>query len=268
MRIAFVGGGTMAEAIIGGVVRGEVARAEELAVGEPVAARREHLARQYGVRAVADNLDAIADAELVVFAIKPQSLPEILPQLRGCLRAEQTVFSIIAGARLSALVKGLGHPAVIRVMPNMPAQIGAGMSVWTATPEVSQQARQAAQGVLRTLGEEVYVAEERYLDMATALNGSGPAYVFSFAEALIEAGVYLGLARDVARTLVLQTLLGSAKLLLQSERHPAELRDMVTSPGGTTAEALLALEQGAFRAAVMGAVVAAYEKSQVLGEEA
>ncbi len=268
MRLAVIGGGTMGEAMIGGLVRGGVAKPDEIVVGEPLADRRALLKERYGVKAVESNLEAASGGELVVLAVKPQSLPEVLAQLRSRFQARQTVLSIIAGARLNVLVEGLGHPTVIRVMPNTPAQIGAGMSVWTATSKVSPEARQATQALLRTLGEELYVSEERYLDMATALNGSGPAYVFQFAEALIDAGVYLGLSRDVARLLVSQTLLGSAKLMLQSGRHPAELREMVTSPGGTTAEALLALEQAGFRAAVMGAVIAAYEKSQALGEEA
>ena len=151
-------------------------------------------------------------------------------------------------------------------MPNTPAQIRAGMSVWTASPSVPKGAVEASRRILRTLGEEIYVEDEKLIDMATALSASGPAYVFLFIETLIDAGVYLGMSRDMARQLALQTVAGSAKLVQDTGRHPADLKDMVTSPGGTTAEALLALELGAFKGVVIEAVAAAYEKSKALGE--
>ena len=154
---------------------------------------------------------------------------------------------------------------MIRVMPNTPAQIGAGMSLWLASEGVSEQVRETTRSILATLGEEMEVTDEKYLDMATALSASGPAYVFLFIESMIDAGVYMGMSREMARTLVVQTVLGSAMLVKETGRHPAELRDMVTSPGGTTAEALKALETGRFRAVVMEAIVAAYEKSKSLG---
>jgi pyrroline-5-carboxylate reductase len=164
-------------------------------------------------------------------------------------------------------VDGLGHPYVIRVMPNTPAQIGQGMSLWTCAPQVDGEMRRSARSILETMGKELYVSEEKYLDMATALSASGPAYVFLFIEALIDSGVHLGLPRAMSRTLALQTVLGSARLVEATGRHPAELKDMVTSPGGTTVEALLALEEGGFRATVINAVLAAYEKSVELGRE-
>ena len=141
------------------------------------------------------------------------------------------------------------------------------MSLWLAAPTVSQAFRETTRSILRTLGEELEVAEEKYLDMATALSASGPAYVFLFLESLIDAGVYIGMSRDMARTLAMQTVLGSTRLAQESGKHPAELRDMVTSPGGTTAEALKVLEDGNFRATMINAVVAAYEKSKRLGEQ-
>ena len=162
-------------------------------------------------------------------------------------------------------MNGLGHDAVIRVMPNTPAQIGAGMTVWTASPAVPEAQIEATRLMLRTLGEELYVADERLVDMATALSASGPAYVFLFIEALIDAGVYLGMPRDMARKLALQTVAGSTRLVDETGLHPAQLKDMVTSPGGTTIEALRTFERGRFRATVIDAVKAAYEKSQALG---
>ena len=265
--ISFVGGGVMAEAIIGGVLQARLAEPHDVRVGEPVEARRDYLRDTHGVKAFGDNLDAIGGTDLVFLAIKPQSLPYALPALKGHLGAGQTVVSIVAGATMDALVTGLGHPAVIRVMPNTPAQIGEGMSVWTASPETPQAAVEATRDVVGTLGAQLQVDDEKIIDMATALSASGPAYVFMFIEALIDAGVYLGMTRDVARTLALQTVLGSARLVEQTGRHPAELKDMVTSPGGTTIEAVLALERSGFRAGVIEAVVAAYEKSIALGNQ-
>jgi pyrroline-5-carboxylate reductase len=188
-----------------------------------------------------------------------------MEEIAGGMRADVAVVSIVAGARMDALMRGLKHPAVIRVMPNTPAQIGAGMSVWTAAAEVSGAKIEATRLMLQTLGAELYVTDEKLIDMATALSASGPAYVFLFIEALIDAGVYLGLSRDVARQLSLQTVLGSTQLVKETGRHPADLKDMVTSPGGTTIEALRALEDGGFRASVFAAVSAAYEKSKALG---
>lgn len=266
MQIAIIGGGMMAEAIIGGSLAKGVATAQAITVGEPLAERRAYLEQRYGVVTMADNLQALKGAGLVTLAVKPQQLGEVLAQLRGKLESQQTALSIIAGATLETLSRGLDHEAVIRVMPNTPAQVGAGMAVWTATPETPEAAKETARAMLGALGEEMYVAEERYLDIATALSASGPAYVLMFIESLIDAGVYLGLPRPMARTLTLQTVLGSALLAIETGKHPAELRNMVTSPGGTTAEALLELEEGGFRATVMAAVIAAYEKSLLLGE--
>jgi pyrroline-5-carboxylate reductase len=266
MRLAFIGGGIMAEAIISGVLQGEIANPNDLIIGEPITSRSEYLAQNYKVRTTGNNRDAINEADLVILATKPQILGQILDELCGHLGNSQTVVSIIAGTKLATLVKGLDHQPAIRVMPNTPAQIGAGMSVWTSTKQVSEQAREWTKIILHTLGKEIEVDDEKYLDMSTAINGSGPAYVFTFAEALIDAAVHIGLNRTLARDLVLQTLYGSAKLLLQSDIHPAELRNRVTSPGGTTAEALLELEQGGFRATIMNAVAAAYEKSLAIGD--
>ena len=267
MKIAFIGGGVMAEAIIGGILGQGVATAADICVGEPVESRRSALSDRYGVSTTAANTEAFRHGQLVVLSVKPQQLDRVLGELRGKLEANQAVISIVAGARMKSIVVGLEHEAVIRVMPNTPAQIGAGMSVWTAAPSVSSEHKEATRSILETLGEELYVDDEKYIDMATALSGSGPAYVFLFMESLVDAGVKLGMAPEMARKLTLQTVLGSARLVQETGKHPAELRDMVTSPGGTTAEALRELEAGGFRATVLDAVTAAYEKSRLLGEE-
>lgn len=266
MSISFVGGGVMAEAIIGGILEAKLSAPDEIRVGEPVEARRSYLEQKYGLKAYSGNLDVVSGADIVVLSVKPQSLPEVLSELKTGLAQDTAVLSIVAGAKMKTLVDGLGHSAVIRVMPNTPAQIGAGMTVWTASPDVPETKIAAARDILGTLGKELFVNDEKLIDMATALSASGPAYVFLFIEAMIDAGVYLGMPRDMARTLVLQTVTGSTRLVEESGRHPAELKDMVTSPGGTTIEAVLAFEEGGFRATIFQAVIAAYEKSKELGE--
>jgi pyrroline-5-carboxylate reductase len=267
MRVSFIGGGVMAEAILAGILDASLTAPADVSIGEPLELRRAHLRAEYGVAAVESNAEALAGAEMVVLAVKPQGLAGVMDDIRDDLEPDQTVLSIIAGARLDTLVSGLGHSSVVRVMPNTPAQIGAGMTVWTATEDVPAESVEASREILRTLGEEIYVSDEKYIDMATAVSASGPAYVFLFIEAMIDAGVYLGMPRDTSRKLVLQTVIGSARLVDESGRHPADLKDMVTSPGGTTAEALMAFEQGGFRGIVMDAVSAAYEKSKALGEK-
>ncbi len=267
MRIGFIGGGTMAEAILSGVLDRELASAEDIAVAEVVEARRGYLSERYGVRVTGDGKEAAGHGSLVVLAVKPQDLPTAMSGLRKSLTEEQAALSIVAGATIKSIRKGLDHEGVVRIMPNTPAQIGAGVSVWTATEKTPPERVEETRELLQAIGKEVYVPGEKYVDMATGLSGSGPAYVFLFIEALTDAGVQVGLSRDIAATLATQTVLGSAQLLQQSGRHPAELRNAVTSPGGTTAEGLMSLESNRFRAAVMEAVESAYEKAVQLGEE-
>ena len=265
MRIAFIGGGVMAEAIIGGILDAGLASPGDIAVGEPDSGRRDYLAERYGLLALEHNAETLSGASVGVLAVKPQSAPLVFAQLDEFQWNDQTMISIVAGLRLEALQDGLGTGSVIRVMPNTPAQIRAGMCVWTAAPEVSDEGRDATRRILGTLGKELYVDDEKLIDMSTALSASGPAFVFMFIESLIDAGVYMGMARDMARTLALETVMGSARLVDETGRHPAELSNMVTSPGGTTAEGLRSLEEDGFRAAVLRAVIAAFEKSKALG---
>ena len=255
----------MAEAILSGIVGAKVAPSSDICVGEPSENRRRHLEDTYSIRTTSNNLEAIEGAGLTVLAVKPQTLPYVYPELNGNLSADNTVVSIVAGATMSRLSSGLGHAAIIRVMPNTPGQIGAGMTMWMASDAVPKDTVDTARAIVQTLGKEIYTDDEKMIDMATALSASGPAYVFLFIESLIDAGVYLGLARDVSWQLAIQTVLGSTQLVSDTGIHPAELKDMVTSPGGTTIEALRALEEGRFRALVLNAVNAAYEKSKALG---
>jgi len=266
-RIVFIGGGAMGGAMIAGLLAQDLISPERIVVSDVRAQRVAQLSELYGVVGVTDNLEAVAGAGIVVFAIKPQDLPQVMAELRGSLSSEALVLSIVAGAPVASITEGLGHSSVVRVMPNTPAQVGEGIAVWIATQSVSAAQRRQAQAILGALGEEVYVTEEKYLDMATALSGSGPAYVLLFLEAIIDAGVYMGFGRQIAEKLAWQTMWGTLALIRERGEHPAALRNQVTSPAGTTAEALQIFERGGLRALVTEAVQAAYHKSQRLGEE-
>jgi len=265
VSITFVGGGTMAEALIRGLLSKGLATGSQITVSDPLQERRAHLSEQLGIRTCCSNVEAVAGAEIVVLAIKPQALDEVLEELADRIDSSALLLTIVAGARIDTIRSALGTGAIVRIMPNTPGQIGEGISVWTATGQVSLPQMEQAREIIRALGEQVYVEDEEYLDMATALSGSGPAYVFYFAEALIDAGVHLGFSRAVARKLVLQTVRGSAAFAQKTGLHPAVLRNMVTSPGGTTAAGLYQLDKGGLRAAVSRAVWAAYQKARYLG---
>ena len=264
-KLALIGGGFMGEAILSRLIAAGVVAPSAVSVGEPVAERRDTLTRQYQVQAVADNLEAVADAAVVLLAIKPQQTEPVLAVLRGNLGRDTLVVSIIAGTALSVLTTALDHQQVVRAMPNTPATVGEGMTVWAATPVVSAAQLATVRAIFRAIGREIQVDGDRYVDMATAVNGSGPGYVFLVIEALIDAAVQLGLARPAAHELVVQTVLGSAALARDTGEHPAELRNRVTTPGGTTAAGLLAMEEGGLRAALAHGVIAAYERSVALG---
>ena len=264
--IAFIGSGAMAEAIIHGILDKRLVQPGQIIASDVRAERLRELEGRYGLRGVTDNREAVRAADLVVLSVKPQVLGQILGETGGLLREGQLVLSIVAGASVQTIAEALGHDAIVRVMPNTPAQVGAGMSVWTATAAVSEAQRAQAQAILAALGEEIYVPDEHYLDMATAVNGSGPGFFFLILEGMVDAAVHLGFARPVAEKLVIQTALGSALYAKQSGKHLAELRNMVTSPGGTTAEGLYQLEERGVRAALDRAIWAAYERSVRLGE--
>jgi pyrroline-5-carboxylate reductase len=263
VKIAFVGGGAMAEAMIRCLLAKKVTAPQNMVVSDISPVRRELLSREYGVGTLPDNKEGVKNAGLIILAVKPQHLHEVMEEIKGLGRG-QLVLSIVAGATVSRLCRGLDHSTVVRAMPNMPAQIGEGMTVWTATTETKARHKKLAQIVLGALGKEIYVADEKYLGMATALSSSGPAYVFLFIEALIDAGVHIGLPRDMAQGLVIRTVLGSTRTVEKTGRHPADLRNMVTSPGGTTTEALFELEKGKFRSLLLEAVAAAYKKAESL----
>ncbi|TFH35718.1 MAG: pyrroline-5-carboxylate reductase [Dehalococcoidia bacterium] len=263
MKLVFVGGGTMAEAMLERLISGGIVAPEQVHVVDTSHARRELLQQQHRVATYETPSECICGAEVVVLAVKPQDLAKAAPQI-GRLEDGQLLLSILAGTRLDRLVSYFGHPLIVRAMPNTPAQIGMGMTVWTATPDVPEALVDKARRILAVLGDELYVPDEKYVDMATALSGSGPAYVFLFVEALIDGAVGIGMPRPMAERLAVQTVRGSTEYLAKSGRHPAELRNLVTSPGGTTAAALHELEKGSLRALVAEAVAAAYARAKSL----
>ncbi|MBA3714924.1 MAG: pyrroline-5-carboxylate reductase [Pyrinomonadaceae bacterium] len=280
VRLSFVGCGVMAEAMVSGLLRRRLVDPARITASHPRANRRAELEMKYGIHAVESNRDAAtatdggddvddtpARSTIVVIGVKPQRLGVVLGELKGALTPAHHVLSIVAGARIETITGELLHSAVVRAMPNTPAQVGQGMTVWTATPEVSDQQCAEVAALLGALGKELRVDEEKMIDMATALSATGPTYIFMMMEALVDAGVHMGFSRQVAQELVLQTMLGSVLFAQESRKHPAELRNMVTSPGGTSAEAIYQMEKGSLRTVFSKAVWAAYQRALALGRK-
>lgn len=255
----------MGEAIIKRILAKGLTMPQDIIASDISPERLSILKQSYSIETSRNNRQAIEASGVAVLAVKPQNLGAIMEELRGGFQPHQLVLSIIAGATIATITNGLGHSAVVRAMPNTPAQIGEGMTVWTASSEVSQSQKETAQSILGALGKEVYVPDEKFIDMATAVSGSGPAYFFLIMEALIDAAADIGLPQEVAEELVLNTAVGAARLAQETGKYPKELREMVTSPGGTTEKGVLRLEQGDIRALIAQAVIAAYERAKELG---
>lgn len=265
MKLGLIGCGFMGEALLSATIARGVVTPADVSVAEINDERCAMVGGKHGVRTTSDPAGVIDGSEIVVFAVKPQEFDRTAHHLDGRFRREQTIVSIMAGVPIDKIQRALSHAAIARVMPNTPAAIGEGMSVWTATPEVDAVAREHIAAILGALGQQVYVEDEKYLDMATALSGSGPGFVYLLIEAFIDAGVHVGFRRDVAQQLVLQTFIGSAKYAEATGKHPAQLRNEVTSPAGTTAAGLFVLEEAGVRAAIIDAIEAAFERSRELG---
>ena len=265
-RIAVIGCGVMGEAMVKGLLHERLVRPDQIVVSHPREERCREIGDRYGVRAMLANRAAAEGATMVVIAVKPQFFDEVAAELRGAAFDDALVVTIVAGIRTAHVVEALGAPKVVRVMPNTPGQIGRGISVWTATEPVDDEGRRRVRALLSAFGVEQVVHHENELDMATALSGTGPAYVFLFMEALIDAGVHLGFSRRLASKLVYETVRGSVEFAASNTLHPAELRNQVTSPGGTTAEAQAQLERGRMRTVLSDAVWAAYRRCVQLGE--
>lgn len=257
----------MAEAMIKGLLNKKSIKPQQISTSGLRASRLKELSNLYAIHTSTSNTNVVQDADIVLFTTKPQSFKHVAAEIKPHLKPGAFIISIQAGVSLSNLVKHTACSACVRAMPNTPAQIGAGMSVWVATPEVDDLQKQRAQYILAALGAEIGVEDEDYLDMATALIGTGPAYVFMFMEAMTEAGVHMGFPRHISEKLVKETVKGAVLYSESSSKHLVELRNQVTSPGGTTAAALYQLEKGGFRTVISNAIFAAYQRSIELGAE-
>lgn len=272
LHLAFIGCGVMGESMAAGLLRKELVDPKNVVASHPRESRRNELADKYGIKVFEHNADAAKamignENSATVLCVKPQRLGRVLADLEGVLRLNQLVVSIIAGATIEHLADELGTAKIVRAMPNTPSQIGAGITAWTCTDAVGDRERGHVREILAALGKELFVETENMIDMATSLSATGPTYIFMVMEALTDAGVHLGFSRDMAKELVQETMLGSVKFAMESHKHPAELRNMVTSPGGTSAEAIYQMEKGSLRTVLSKAVYAAYKRAGELGKK-
>jgi pyrroline-5-carboxylate reductase len=267
LRIGFIGSGVMGEVMIKGLLDLQVVPPERIWAAGPRSERAAELNQRYGIHGITTNREAVANADLVVLSVKPQSLAKVLKEVKDIVEPRHLVLSIVAGARMEVIGSSLAHPAIIRCMPNLPCQIHRGMTIWTSSDEVSEGQKAVTRRILRTMGAEYYVQDELDVDRATAVNGTGPAIIAYIVKALEDAALFIGESRPLARESVLQTIIGTAEMVLQSDRHVAELIDGVTSPGGTTSRALHILSQGRIPAIFTDAIDAAFQRSLELGRQ-
>lgn len=268
-RLGFIGCGVMAESMVAGLLRQDIVAAGQIVASHPRADRRAELMAKYGIEAVEHNADAVKalpDDGVVLLCVKPQRIGTVLEELAGVIKPTHLVVSIVAGARLDKMSEALSNDLVVRAMPNTPSQIGQGMTAWTCSGGVDESHKQQVRTMLAALGKELYVETENMIDMATSLSATGPTYIFMVMEAMTDAGVHLGFSREVSKELVQQTMLGSVLFAMESHKHPAELRNMVTSPGGTSAEAIYQMEKGTLRTVLSKAIHAAYKRAVELGK--
>ena len=272
IHLAFLGCGVMGESMIAGLLRRGILEPKCISASHPRETRRKELSEKYGITAYAENAEAARsvsthESSAIVLCVKPQRLANVVSDLEGVLHPTALVMSIVAGARIEKLAASLGTAKIVRAMPNTPSQIGAGITAWTCTEAVGEEDRGHVREILSALGKELFVETENMIDMATSLSATGPTYIFMVMEALTDAGVHLGFSRDMAKELVQETMLGSVKFAMDSHKHPAELRNMVTSPGGTSAAAIYQMEKGTLRTVLSKAVYAAYKRAVELGEK-
>ena len=271
LHLTFIGAGVMAESIVAGLLRKNLVAAEQITASHPRENRRKELADKYGIRVFAKNAEAVKSVREtensgVFLCVKPQRINGVLDELKGFVAPRQMILSIVAGAKIEIISAALGNEKIARAMPNTPSQIGAGMTAWTCTENVLENERTQIKSLLSALGKEIFVENENMIDMATSLSATGPTYIFMVMEALTDAGVHMGFSREVSKELVQETMLGSVLFAMESHKHPAELRNMVTSPGGTSAEAIYQMEKGGLRTVLSKAVYAAYQKAVALGK--
>jgi pyrroline-5-carboxylate reductase len=270
-RVAFIGCGVMGEAMIAGLIKDRLVDPDNVVASHPRAARRNELETKYGIRMFQENAAAVeaisGDANsMVILSVKPQRLADVLNDIKESVNNDQLLLSIVAGATIRSISEALSCKKIVRAMPNTPAQISHGITAWTCMDQVSGADRELVRGLLKALGHELFVETENMVDMATSLSATGPTYIFLVMEALTDAGVHMGFSRDMAKDLVQETMLGSVLFAMRSHKHPAELRNMVTSPGGTSAAAIYEMEKGGLRTVLSKAVYAAYKRAVELGE--
>ncbi len=272
-KLAFIGCGVMAGSMIAGLLKKGLVAPEQISASHPRENRREELSEKYKIEVFAKNAEAVENVRenensIVVLCVKPQRIKGVLDELKGVVLSDQLVLSIVAGAKIETISKTLGNEKIVRTMPNTPSQIGYGITAWTCDEEkVSETERGQVKSLLTALGRELFVETENMIDMATSLSATGPTYIFLVMEALTDAGVHMGFSRDMSKELVQEMMLGSVLFAMESDKHPAELRNMVTSPGGTSADAIYQMEKGALRTVLSKAVFAAYQKAVALGEK-
>jgi pyrroline-5-carboxylate reductase len=268
--LSFVGCGVMAESMIAGLLREKIVGPKQIAASHPRAERRNELKKRYGIKVFANNAAAAKafrgpDAT-VLLCVKPQRMSGVLRDLAGSVAPDQLVISIVAGTTIDVIADALDSLLIVRAMPNTPSQIGKGMTAWTCSASVDEGHKRVVKVLLSALGKELFVETENMIDMATSLSATGPTYTFLVMEAMTDAGVHLGFSREVSKELVQQTMLGSVLFAMESHKHPAELRNMVTSPGGTSAEAIYQMEKGALRTVLSKAIYGAYKRAVELGK--
>ena len=266
-RIAFIGAGNMGEALIKGLLQTGQVRPEQVIATDIRTDRLDVIHKMYRIETLTHNEEAATKAQILLLAVKPQVMDEVLTGLRGAVTEDHLLLSVAAGIRTAFIEARFSHPTrVVRIMPNTPALILAGASAITPGRHATEEDLKSTWEVFEAVGRVVQV-EEKLMDAVTGLSGSGPAYIFVLIEALADAGVHMGLTREVATLLAAQTAFGAARMVLESGEHPAKLKDMVTSPAGTTVAGLHILEQAGFRGLLMEAVEAATRRSMELGEE-
>lgn len=265
-NIGFIGGGNMGEALIKGLLAASVVKPNQIQVFDVSSARMQYLKATYAIELSSDLVELAAASQIVILAVKPQNMAEVLAALRSSVGHRPLIISIAAGISLATLAQGLpdGIP-VIRVMPNTPALVSQGASALARRPRVTDEQMQQALALFEAVGTATEV-DEKWMDAVTGLSGSGPGYVLLFIESLIDAGILMGLPRSIARELAVQTVSGTAKMVQETGKHPAELKDLITSPAGTTIRGLQVLEEKSFRGAILRAVEAATLRSQELGK--
>jgi pyrroline-5-carboxylate reductase len=268
-RIGFIGAGNMGEALIKGLLKSKVVNSGQITASDKTKERLANISKNYGIKTFNSNSEVIKDSDIVILAVKSNDIKDVIKEIAQDITKDKLLISIAAGVSMDFLRENLPHPMppVIRAMPNTPSLVLEGAVCIYISKVISEEDKGIAIKIFETVGKVVLLEKEEWMDAVTGLSGSGPAYMFLIMEALSDAGVKVGLPRDMANLLAVQTMLGSAKLALESKRHFGELKDMVTSPGGTTIAGLHALEDGGLRGALMDAVEAATRRSEELGKE-